>query len=222
MPQAAYAVSPDNLLALQRSAKTIRNPFGFTLKQTWNSEPVEFPGDGKWRQYVGPLADHLVKHLKSAVLNRIHDQAVEKLRSEGLDKAARKYHVPEEIVSKVHMAITGLPDPKIGRKDEDAELLKMNLEELQKSMAQLEAEAAHANHTVSVAGIQQEAANKALSELSDLGSGQVGSVSGSFSMAKEPIDPNAGSLPTQPLSPATDNVVTPNNGAEFSGLKELS
>lgn len=219
MSQNLQAASQDNLMALQASMRYIRNPFGFNLKTSWNSEPVVFPGDGQWHGYVGPLAAHLVKHLKYAVINKLHDREVEKLRDAGQDKAVRKFHLPEGVKQKVHMAITGVADPTLSQTINDGEE-DMDFSILSKEMSEITAEAHTANYAHSIAAVQAAAADQALSELNGLGEGEVGSVGGSLPMGT-PVDPNAGSLPTQPVSqPQVLDVNSAPGG--FAGLKELS
>lgn len=191
----------DNLLALQNSARMIRNPFGFDFKTTWNSQEVKLPGDGNWYSFVGPLAAHVVKHLMQAVINKKHDIEVAKLRDAGQEKAARKFHLPEYFKNKVHVAITGYPDPKLGQ-DMGPDEYDIDFSELEKDMRTLEAEAAQAQYQVSAAPVQKAASEQAMAELGDIGAGQSGRVAGAVNMGG-PVDPNAGALPTvgRPANP---------------------
>lgn len=155
----------DNLLALQSSARAIRNPFGVDFHTKWDGQPVVLPGDGKWRSYVGPLADHITKHLYMKVTYQLHDKEVEKLRSQAQDRAARKFNLPAAIKNKVWVAITGENHPQFTGEDIAQPEADMDFSVLQKDMQELEKKAESANESVSVAPMLEQASNEALASI---------------------------------------------------------
>ncbi len=210
----------DNLLALQNSAKPIRNPFGFTFKTTWNSQPVELPSDGKWHTFVGRLADHIANRLWQKVTYKLHDREVSKLKIAGRDREARKFHLGDAMKNKVWMVITGQPHPKFKNGVLEAEP-DMDFSELEKDMQAIDAQAILADQQTSVASVLQEASDAALRDLNMAGEGgatpQSIHTQGSVNMGA-PVDPNAGSLPTQAIS-STDVAPPPQQVQQAPALQ---
>lgn len=198
----------DNLLALQRSAKPIRNPFKFDFdRATWNKEKLVLPGDGKWYTFVGPLADHIAKHLWMLITYRLYDMEVAKLKAAGRDRDARKFNLSDAVKNKVWMAITGKNHPNFKNGVIENEELDIDFSILDKSMKEIDQQAVMAEQVSSVSAVLEQSANEALSylESTDADSSHV---SGGMSMG-QPVDPSAGALPTQPLNvpDPTDQVV---------------
>jgi len=221
----------DNLLAMQRSAKAIRNPFGFDFTCKWNGEPVVIPGDGNQYTFVGPLARHIIKHLKMAVLYRYHDEQVAKFKAAGKLEEARKYRNSEALVNKVHMMITGETDPTLNASREEIEKVDLDLDILRKEMSTVEAKAANSSIAHDISSVIDSANIEAAKEAEGLGEGQTASLSGQAPIGE--VAPEEPSLPTKPLEaqPVQEQPVAPQQPApeepsaeaieEFPGLQEL-
>lgn len=150
-----------DLVGLQKSVKTITNPFGFDFVWTWNGKAIRVPGDGAPRQVIGILRDHLAWHLYNKVRNQYHDEQVNKLREAGNEKGARKYRVPREVENKIYQMITGE-----NLYDDGGELRVQNVQadltELKKEISKLDSSPAGAASAVSVSDIIDEANKEAL------------------------------------------------------------
>lgn len=225
-------MSTDNLLALQRSARPIRNPFGFNFETRWDGQSVVLEGDGKWHTYVGPLAAHIVRHLKMAVLYKYHDEQVERLRNAGDEKGARKYNVPIEIRNKVHLLITGEDDPEL-KGQEDTKQLEIDFSALQGEIKKIDrkatASAAQGEAIQSVSHIL----DSATAEATKAGRTVRGSDIVNQSMPTqekeqiplEPLDAGTNVPPQEPAgqdeTPVSDQGEQADGGDEFADLDEM-
>lgn len=191
----------EDLIALQKSAKPIRNPFGSDFKTTWNKVEVTLPADGKWHTFVGVLADHITRHLWMKVTYRLHDRETLKLKSAGRDRDARKFQLSDVMKNKVWMVITGQPHPKFKNGTiEPDNMDDIDFSILEKDMKEIDAQAVMAAQTTSVSEVLQQASDAALREIS-LAGGDSAHAQGSVNFGA-PVDPNAGSLPVAPLASA--------------------
>lgn len=211
---------------MQRSAQKIRNPFKFDFQCKWNGETVTLPGDGDWYTFVGPLATHITRHLKMAVLNRFHDENVAKLKREDKIEDARKFRVSEAMVNHVHKMITGKDDPSLNALPEDIERAELDLSILQKDMQQVTSQAAKSSSMGDISSILNAAQVEGEALAETVGEGQ--SASGSGQAAVPDMSPQEEQLPTQPLensveeSPVVEETAEqPTEEPEFPGLAEL-
>lgn len=219
----------DNLLALQRSAKPIRNPFGILFKHTWNGEVVELPSDGRWHTFVGPLADHMARHLWMKITYKLHDREVMKLKIAGRERDARKFNLTDEMKNKVWIVITGQPHPKYKNGVIEQDDLDIDFSILEKDMREIDSQAVMADQVTSVSQVIQQASDAALQEIGMVG-GDSAHAQGAVNLGA-PVDPRAGSLPTAPLqsseslsyltptAPAPEDVAA--QSEEFPSIKEL-
>jgi len=216
----------DNLLALQKSAKAIRNPFGTDFKCAWDGQPVVLPGDSKWRVFVGPLADHIAKRLYNLVTNAIHDREVLKLRDAGQDRAARKFSLSGAIKNKVWLAITGNSHPDYNGTEIDLSNREdMDFSVLEKDVKELNRKAEANTELTSVSHIIEQASNEALASLGDAESATVsGSVNMGGPVAERENIPLQTLEQTEPINAATETSAPQPQAVtedEFAELKTL-
>lgn len=145
----------DNLIALQESSKLIRNPFGFDFVGQWGGKKVVIKGDGKARSVIGPLRDHLARHLYMKVYYQFHDEQVTALKLKGDDRGAAKYRVPATIENMIWRMITGEDKHKLDTNQEVEN--NADLSELKKNMTNLEKEAAKSSDGVNISNILMKA-----------------------------------------------------------------
>lgn len=157
----------DNLLALQSTAKAIRNPFGQDFTVTWDGQKVTLKGDAEWKTFIGPLATHIAKHLYSLVLNATHDKNVRELKSSGRTAEARKYSVPSAIKNKIWLAITGTDHPDFNGVDFNATntVDQMDFSILAKDMGDIDRIAETSPTLTNVSQIVQQASDEAVAAL---------------------------------------------------------
>lgn len=214
-----------DLIGIQESSKRIRNPFGFDFVFQYNKKKSVLKGDGQWRTVVGPLRDHIARHLFMKIRYQLHDEEVAKLRAKGDDKGARKYSVPQSQENLIWEMITG---EKRGNVDETSQAQEAaDLTELRKSMDKMDAKAMATSPTQSISSMLQAAQTEALADAADLGAGEAKRSKGSATLAKakaiEPAEPEATTLPEPALAdaPADETVTTtPSDGEPASAPED--
>lgn len=160
----------DNLIALQESSKIIRNPFGFDFVGQWGGKKVVLKGDGKARSVIGPLANHLAKHLYMKVRYQFHDEQVAALKLKGDDRGAAKYRVPATVENMIWRMITG-EDLHKNAPVSDVQN-EADLSDLKKNMTKLEKEAATSSDGVNISNILMKAQDEAIKKGEGLADGE--------------------------------------------------
>lgn len=155
-----------DLVDLQNSSARIRNPFGFDFVWTWNKKKIKLVGDGQWKKVIGPLRDHMAKHLFNKVYNQYHDEHTAPLKAQGKFAEARAYRVPLEVENKIWFMITGeekrklKSEPSVEDANEAADLTNLK-EEMSKNKGE--------GQMISVSKVIDEANMEALSNFNDGG-----------------------------------------------------
>lgn len=206
----------DDLVGLQQSAKKIRNPFGFDFIVTWDKHPFVLKGDGQWKTVVGPLRNHIAKHLYMKIRYQYHDEQVAKLRAAGRDKDARKFMVSAVVENKIWRMITGEDLHKEVDTELEAQELA-NLSELHKELKNIDVTAAQANHVANVTEIIDTANAEAINAAGDPGEGRAAHVRGRGRL-KPSQDEEAAQTPTdKPQAPVELKATEPG----FGDISEL-
>lgn len=126
----------DDLIGLQQSSKPIRNPFGFDFVHTWNSRPMVLRANPDFIHLIGPLRDHMAKHLFMKVKYRWADEQKAVMKKNGQADQARTYMVPRDVEDKIWMMITGEARYD-GKASTPANLDTVDLSELNQELAKL-------------------------------------------------------------------------------------
>lgn len=174
----------NDLIGLQQSSKSIRNPFGFDFISQWDGKKIVLKGDGKERMVIGPLADHIARHLFMKVFYQFHDEQVAALKLKGDTQAAIKYRVPQSVENLIWRMITG--------KDKYQNVPAANVEneadltELKKNMTKLEKEAGQSSEGINISKVLEKAQAEAITAGENLGEGETTSVQGTSEVNEKP------------------------------------
>lgn len=182
-----------DLVDLQQSSKRIRNPFGFDFVGQYNKKPIVLKGDGKWKEVVGPLRDHLARHLYMKIYYQYHDEQVRKFKMLGQKDEARKFRVSTEVENKIWMMITGEPL----HKDTGVEVPQdaADLTELQSEISKMETVAKNSNEVVNISKVLEQANVEALQKANGMSEGESTRVKNTAKLKEEPVK-------TEEVSPA--------------------
>ncbi|SRR6266568_9360247 len=163
-------MNQNDLVGLQNSSKSIRNPFEFDFTVKWDKRPITIPGDGKWYSVVGPLADHIARRLYMKIRYQYHDEQVAALRAKGDIRGARSYNVPIDVENKIWMLITGEPLHKNHDTAEDVQD-EANLSVLRREIDKLEKTARANTGGINVTKILNKANAEAAPVIEELNAG---------------------------------------------------
>lgn len=158
----------DDLIGLQQSMKQIRNPFGEFIAQ-WNGKKYRIPQSNKPISLVGPLANHVAKHLYMKARYQYHDQQVARLKREESPEAARRYRVPAEIEDKIRYVITG--KRKHTRENKETQE-PFDVTALEKTLKDVDIKAENSNDVMDVGQMLDQVQLESIEEVGDAESGR--------------------------------------------------
>lgn len=210
----AIAVQPgDSLVELQNSYKAIRNPFGFDFVHTWNKTPLTLKGDGNWYSFLEPLAVHMIYHLSTRIANAWHDRQVSEAQAKGNEQLVKKLKgmpIPDDVRNKIHIMITGENHPRYSLSTGEIEAIEMDFSFLDKSLAQIQAEAGHAvGPQVSIDPMLARASQEALDQFNASGgTGMINGGVGAIGIAP-PLDTSLGNMPVDAIPGRMDMNTVP-------------
>lgn len=177
-----------DLVSIQNSGKPIRNPFGFDFTVKYAHKPIVLKGDGEWVSVVGPLRDHIARHLYMKIRYQYHDEQTAAMKAKGDHTGARSYSVPAEIENKIWFLITG---EKLHNNADVADQVndEADLTVLKNEIKALDRKVSTQAGPINVTKILNKAMNEALPQGQNLAAHESTHTGGSESLSDGPEQP---------------------------------